>query len=204
MTQKHTHAIRSAAGFCAALLVLVACSGQREPAQKMLSDIETTVNAAAPDAAKYVPDRLNDVQTKLDDLKTAYTAQDYPGVLARGPAILSEARGLEEAAGARKADITKSLSDQWQTLAGIVPRYESAVQSRLEALGQRKNRRLAKGLDVAAAKGFYDDATGHWSRAQGAFGNGNLDEAVTAGKDARSKLEAAAGALQLTLPGSAD
>ena len=47
------------------------------------------------------------------------------------------------------------------------------------------------------------DANSLWSKAQGAFGNGNLDEAVSAAKDAKAKLEALAGTLKLDLPAAA-
>ena len=53
-----------------AMLLLAACTSQREPAQKMMSDIETAVGAAAVDAEKYVPGQSTDVQAKLDDLNS--------------------------------------------------------------------------------------------------------------------------------------
>ena len=191
------------ASVCFALLLLAACVSQREPAQKMMNDIQAAVGAASADAAKYVPDRLNDVQTKLDDLQTVFNAQDYKGVLARGPALLSEAQGLASAAAAKKADLMKALNDQWNSLAGMVPEEVNAVQGRIDMLTQRKNRKLAKGVDLDAAKSGLNEATSQWSKAQGAFGNGNLDEAVSAGKDAKSKLDAVAGLLKLDLPGAA-
>jgi hypothetical protein len=199
----HASNLEKLASFAFGLLLLAACASQREPAQKMMNDIEATVTAASADAAKYIPDQLNDVQTKLDDLKTAFTAQDYKGVMARGPALLSEAQGLAGAAAAKKADLMKALNDQWGALAGTVPDEVTAIQSRIDMLGQRKNRKLAKDMDLPAAKSGLDDATSQWSKAQGAFGNGNLDEAVSAGKDAKSKLETLAGTLKVDLPGAA-
>jgi hypothetical protein len=197
-----SHGLNRFASVCFALLLLAACASQREPAQKMMNDIQAAVSAASADAAKYVPDQLNDVQTKLDDLQTAFNAQDYKGVLARGPALLSEAQGLAGAAAAKKADVTKALNDQWSSLAGTVPAEVNAIQSRLDMLAQRKNRKLAQGIDLDAAKSGLAEATSQWSKAQGAFGNGNLDEAVSAGKDAKSKLDTVASLLKLELPGA--
>lgn len=199
---KRHHGSRALLSAAFAMLLLPACTSQREPAQKMMNDIEAAVGAAATDAEKYVPGRLTDVQAKLDDLKTVYTAQDYQGVLARGPAILREAQGLEAAAAAKKADLAKALGEQWTALANSVPQEENVVQQRIDMLGERKNRKLARSIDVDAAKSALGDAASQWSKAQGAFGNGNLDEAVTAGKNAQSKLEGAAGGLKIGLPGA--
>ncbi|HEX4153304.1 MAG TPA: hypothetical protein VHY75_13940 [Steroidobacteraceae bacterium] len=196
----HSHAFKTLASFSFAILLVAACANQREPAQKMMNDINAAVSASSSEAAKYVPDQLNDVQTKFDDLKTAFNAHDYKRVLAQGPALLSEAQGLSSAAATKKADAMKALNDQWSSLASSVPQDQSAVQSRIDMLGERKNRKLAKGVDLAAAKSALDDATSQWSKAQGAFGNGNLDEAVSAGKDAKSKLETVASTLKIDLP----
>lgn len=191
----HSRSFWRFASLSLGVLLLAACAGQREPAQKMMSDIEAAVSSASVDAAKYAPDQLIDVQTKLDDLKTAFNAQDYQGVLTRGPAILSEAQGLAGAAAAKKADTLKSLNDRWNSLAGTVPDELTEIRSRVDALGQPKNRKLARGVDLGAAKSGIDEATSQWSKAQGAFGNGNLDEAVTAAGNAKSKLDAVAGTL---------
>ena len=187
-----------------AALVLAACANDREPAQKLMNDIQAAIHAASPDAAKYAPDQLNDVQTKYDDLQTALTAQDYKGVLARGPALLTEAQGLAGAAAAKKAEVTQQLNDQWSSVSSAVPQEATAIQSRIDMLSQKKNHKLAqeilKGIDLDAAKSALGDATSLWSKAQGAFGNGNMDEAVSAAKDAKAKLDTLAGTLMVDLP----
>jgi hypothetical protein len=185
---------------CALVLLLGACTSEREPAQRMMQDIEATLGAVSEDAAKYVPGELVDVQTKLDDLKTAYDAHDYKAVLARGPALLGEAHGLAADAAAHKTEIANSQTEQWTSLAASVPALFAAVQTRIDVLSQKKNRKMAAGIDLDAARSALRDATSQWSKAQGAFGNGNMNEAVPTAKDVESRLQALAGTLQAELP----
>jgi hypothetical protein len=193
--------LQRSAVVCSVLLALLgACTSQRGPAQRMMQDIEATLGAVSEDAAKYVPGELMDVQTKLDDLKTAYDAHDYKAVLARGPALLGEAHGLAADAAAQKAQIAKSQTEQWTSLAATVPALFTAVQTRLDLLSQKKNRKMAAGIDLDAARSALRDATSQWSKAQGAFGNGNMNEAVPTAKDVESRLQALAGTLQAELP----
>ena len=188
---------------CALLALLGACTNQREPAQHMMQDIETTLGGVSEDAAKYVPGELTGVQMKLDDLKTAYTAQDYKAVLARGPAVLDEAKRLAADAAAKKSEIAHNQSDQWTSLSAAVPALFTAVQARLDLLSQKKNRKMAAGIDLDAAKSALSEATSEWSKAQGAFGNGNMNEAVSVAQDVDTKLQALAGTLKAELPAAA-
>jgi hypothetical protein len=193
--------LQRSAVVCAVLLALFgACTNQRGPAERMMQDISTALGGVSEDAAKYVPGELTGVQMKLDDLKTAYDAQDYQAVLARGPAILAEAQGLGADAAAKKSEIAKNQSDQWTSLSAAVPALFTAVQTRLDVLSQKKNRKIAAGIDLDAAKSALSDATSEWSKAQGAFGNGNMNEAVSAAKDVETKLQALAGTLRASLP----
>jgi hypothetical protein len=183
--------------------MLAACANQREPAQKMINDIEAAVNAASADAAKYVPDQLIGLQTKLGDLKASFARGDYKYVVQAAPAVLSEAQGLASAVAAKKAEVAKVLNDQWTSLSSAVPGYVTAIQNRIDLLSKKSNRKLAKGIDLDAAKSALSDATSLWSKAQGAFGNGNMDEAVTAAKEVKTKLADLAMSLKMDLGSSA-
>jgi hypothetical protein len=194
---------REPALVCLAAIMLAACAGQREPAQKMLSDIDAAVNAASSEAAKYVPERLIDVQTKLGDLKSAFKRQDYQAVVKAAPPVLLEAQGLANEAAAKKVEVMKALNDQWTSLSGAMPGSLTAIRNRIDLLSKKSSRKMAAGIDLNAAKSDLGDATSLWSKAQGAFGNGNMDEAVKAANAAKGKLDALAATLKVELPAPA-
>ena len=121
-----------------AAIILAACAGQKEPARKLIGDIEVTVAAASAEAAKYVPDQLGDVQSKLAALKASFGKQDYAAVLTAGPAVLSAAQGLATAAAAKKDEILKGLNDKWTGLAACCP--GKSPRSRTASICWRKSR----------------------------------------------------------------
>ena len=169
-----------------------------EPAKNALDNINSTLSAVTADAQKYVPDQLTQAQSKVAELSASFDKKDYAAVVAGAPAVLAEVNGLAAAAAAKKDEILKALGTEWRSLAVSIPQSVSAVQTRIDALS--KSRHVPKDIDLGAAKSGLSDAASAWDKAQSAFKSGNAADAVTAAKDARSKLESAAAALKLNLP----
>jgi hypothetical protein len=180
-----------------AAILLGACAGQKEPAQQLIGDIEATVTAAAPEAAKYVPDQLADVQSKLGSLKTSFDGRDYAAVVTQGPAVLAAAQTLATAAAAKKDAILKALNDEWTGLAGSLPGIMTAIQNRIDLLSKKSSKKMAAGIDLNAAKAGLTDAMSLWSKAQAAFAAGNLEEAVGTAKGVKAKTDPLAASLKL-------
>jgi hypothetical protein len=196
---KFVHSVRRYALISAAAIMLAACAGQKEPARKLIGDVEATITAASAEAVKYVPDQLADVQRKLGALKASFDKQDYAAVVAAGPTVLGEAKGLATAAAAKKDEILKALNDAWTALSGTVPGEIAAIQNRMDLLGKKPNKKMAAGIDLAAAKTGLGEAGSLWSKAQAAFAAGNMEEAVNTAKDVRARVQALAASLKLDL-----
>ena len=182
---------------CSVAIFFVACANQMEPAKNALDNINTTLNSVSVDAQKYVPDQFTQAQSKVAALTASFEKKDYTAVLAGAPAVLAEVKGLAGAAAAKKDEMVKALGNEWRSLAASVPQSLGAVQTRIDALSKTKH--VPKDVDLSVAKSALVDATSAWDKAQEAFKSGNAADAVTAGKDAQSKLASAAAALKLNL-----
>jgi hypothetical protein len=188
-----------AAGLVVLSALIVACSQQKATAQKMIGDIQSAVNAATPDAAKYIPEQLSEVQNKLGGFKASFDKEDYKSVVSGAPPVITEAQGLASAAAAKKDLIIRGFNDQWSSLANALPGNASAIQNRIDFLGKPENRKLATGVDLDEAKSGLSDAEAIWAKAQAAFGGGNVEEAVTIAKTAKTKFDALASSMKLDL-----
>jgi hypothetical protein len=185
-----------------AAFVLASCTGQKEPAQRLIAEIQSTITAASGEAAKYVPGELQEVQSKFGELQAAYDKKDYPAVVTGAQAVLGAAQSLATDAAAKKDEILKALNDKWTGLAGSVPGYLMAIQTRLEFLGKKANKKAAAGIDTEAAKSRLSDAMSLWSKAQAAFAGGTMEEAVTTAQSVKAEAESIAAALKLELSGA--
>lgn len=177
-------------------LVLGACGSQREPAQVMLHDIAAALVIAGPDAVRYEPEQVHDVQLKLAALGQSFDQGHYAEVVRDGPAVLAEAQGLAAGAAATKATVERGLGEQWTQLSATVTTEIAAIEKRL-AVPQKATG--ARGLDLEAARSGFAQATSLWSKALGAFGNNNLDEAVSTAREVKTRLAAVAASLKLEL-----
>lgn len=184
-------------------IILAACAGQKEPAEKLIGEIQAMVTAASAEAGKYIPEQLMSVQTQLNALKASFDKGDYAAVLSGAPEVLASAHSLATAAAEKKDDALKALNDQWTALAVGVPANLTLIQKRVDFLDKKANRKAAAGMDLAAARSTLNDAMSLWSKAQAAFATGNLDEAVKTAQDVKLKLDPLAADLKLDLAAAA-
>ena len=179
-------------------LALAACASQMEPAKKLLGDVEAAITAAGPDAQQYIPEQVTAVNKKLAELKAAFDKQDYKTVIAGAPALLTEAKGLADAAAAKKKEVLEALGTEWTALAAELPQSISAIEAKLAAIA--KTKKLPAGVTkdgVESAKAGLAQAQTTWDEAKAAFGSGNVQAALDKAKGVKAGLEEAAAKLGL-------
>lgn len=173
-----------------ATLALAGCGNQMEPAQKALGEVESTLSSVGADAAKYVPDQLKSTNDKLTELKAAFDKKDYAAVVTGAPALLAEAKGLADAAAAKKKEFMEALNGQWSSLSAALPQQVTEIETRLGVL--EKARKLPDGITketVTNAKAGLEQAKTLWGEATAAFGAGNIEEAVTKANGVKARAE---------------
>jgi|HubBroStandDraft_6_1064221.scaffolds.fasta_scaffold266734_2 hypothetical protein len=192
---------RSFVAFAVSGLLLLACANQMQPAQSALDTAQNAVNAAKPDASKYMPEHYQRLQAELSAAQASFDKQDYAAVLNSAPALTADAQSVQQQAAAKKASAMTALAAQWNDISTSVPKMIESIKARLDELG--KNKLARKNIDVATAQTDLSDASSMWSKAEASHSAGDVQAAVTAGKDVEAKAEAAADALKLKLPTAA-
>lgn len=188
----------------AALLLalgVAACAGKQQPAADLLGRVQVAVLASAEDEAHYAPDEFRGMQTRLAALQAAFDAKHYDVVLSDGPVLLAAARTLGAEAAARKAAATQVLSASWAQLAATLPDRLMGLSVRLDTLSRSSVKKISA-VDVAAARRALRDANSLWSKARSAFASGTLTEAVRAGQDVATQVDALSGQVDALTPKS--
>lgn len=174
-------------------ILLAACAGQQEPAQKSIDAAEASISAMREDAAKYVPDDLKELESSLAGMKANYQKGDYSAVLTAGRVLNTHIKSVSESIATRKEEmvaLTEQLTEQWNTLSGEVPEMVESVTARVESL--TKSGKLPKDVDAPTFERVKTDAATmaqRWQQALGAFSNGNMQEAVDMAQVAKEKAD---------------
>jgi hypothetical protein len=182
-----------ARGFALVLFgaLLAACGGQQEPAKKAVETAEASIAAIREDAARFFPDDLKDLETSLAAMKDNYAKGKYPSVLTASRSLNTRIAQVANAIAGEKTEnqaMTEQLTVQWNTLSEELPAIVESVTARVASL--EKSGKLPKDVDEATFSRVKADAAimaQSWQQAQGAFSNGNMQEAVDMATTAKEK-----------------
>jgi hypothetical protein len=174
-----------------ASLLLAACGGQKEPAEKAVADAEAAIAAVREDAAKYVPDQLKEVEGIVAQMKDNLAKQKYPAVLTAARELnrlIAGVKATVEAEKASAAAVAAQLTERWNDLSTELPDMVESVTARVASLS--KSRKFPEGVDAVSfenIKSAADTMAQSWQQALGAFANNNMQEAVDMAQTAKDR-----------------
>lgn len=174
-----------------AALLLAACANQKAPAEKAVADIEASLASIRDDASRYASTELQQVESGLASLRDNLGKKDYKAVVAAAPAVSAQLATLQQTVNAKREEAHAAMvaaSEQWKTLSAEVPDMVSAIQSRVDILGQSKKlpKNVSKDAFQAAKDGLaFMQST--WAEATAAFGAGDAVTATTKAQAVKDK-----------------
>ncbi len=177
------------AGF--AILLVSACSSQKDPAAKALERIDNTMAMIHDSAQKYSPDALPGVQAQVTAIHQTFAKGDYAGVLAQVPAVNTAVSNLRSDAGTKQAAAEAEqakVKQQWRTLSAEVPKLVAGLHTQLDSLSN--GHALPRGVTKASLATIKDGVASLdtlWADASNTESTGDYAGAVTKGQAVKDK-----------------
>jgi uncharacterized protein YicC (UPF0701 family) len=178
--------------------MFIACASQKGPAEQAIKAAEEAINATKAEAVKYVPDQVKSLESALAAVKDKFTKGDYKAVITEAQALVGKAKGVLDAAKAKKEELTK----KWTDLSQGLPKMVEAIQSRVDILSQSKKLPATITAEkFAEAKSGLTAAKEEWGKALENFKAGNLTDAVSVANSVKEKAVKIMEILGLPVPG---
>jgi hypothetical protein len=179
--------------FTMTALMLAACANQKEPAEKAVAQVESSLAEIRADAEKYAADELKSVDEAVAKLKANLEKKDYSAVVTGAPSVSSAVTSLKDTVAKAKIDaeaVAVAAQAEWGELSTSMPQMVEAIQSRVDTLS--KSRKLPKDMDKATfetIKTDFESVKAEWTSAGSQFASGAAADAVRTARAAKSKGE---------------
>ncbi len=181
-------------------LMLMACAGDKGPAELAVKAAEEAVNAVKNEAAKIVPDQVKSLEGALAAVKDKFAKGEYKAVIAEANALAGKAKEALAAAKAKKEELTK----KWTEIGQELPKMVAALQSRTDILSKAKKLPANLTADkLGEVKSFLASAKDEWAKAQESFKAGNFADSVNMAASLKEKAAKAMETLGMAVPAAA-
>ncbi len=175
----------------AAVLLVLACANQKEPAERAVAQVEASLSQFRSDAEQYAADELKGVDESIARLKGELASKNYKAVVMQTPNVASTVAALKESVARKKAeaaDMLAAAQQEWAELSTHVPEMVSKLQAKVDSLA--RSRRFPKGLDKAgfeAAKADFEAMKSTWAEATAEFSSGMATNGVRGARIVKAK-----------------
>jgi len=164
------------------------CANNEEPARQALAAAEASLAEVRVDAAKYAPDELQQVESRLARAKEDLAKEEYTDVLGGATQITKETAMLKDVVVSKQTQAV-AATHEWEALSEEVPKMVQAIENRVDSLTGAK---LPKDLDkesFESAKAELQSMKSLWAEASAAFEAGNAILAADKARMVQAKGE---------------
>jgi len=172
---------------CVAVLGLAGCASQKEPAEQAMAGIEKSLEASGAQLQKYLPERYEEINSRVAALRQSLAEEKYGDVVAEASAVAADLRRAVADSAIAKAQLRVKFEAEWAELVKTMPGMVEAVDKKISAQAGR----LPKGMDRDAYKALiatYDAARASWTKAAESIDAASFESAVMAGREARTAI----------------
>lgn len=176
--------------FCACgvlgLMLLGGCNNsQREATEAAINAAQQAVDSVQAEAAKYVPEELEQAKQTLQSARNSLAKSDYQAALASARDAANRARDLAVSSAAKR----KEWLDTWNSLNESLPKSMAQVKAKLDAY--TRNGRLPEGMDkdgMEQAKAQFEKLKQEWTEATSSATQGLVGDAVKKASELKQEL----------------
>jgi hypothetical protein len=176
------------AAIAAGSILVAGCANNEQPARQALAAAEASLAEVRVDAAKYAPEELQQVESRLARVKDDLAKEEYTDVLGGATQITKETATLKDLVVSKQTQAV-AATHEWEALSEEVPKMVQAIENRVDSLSGTK---LPKDLDKEAfesAKAALESMKSLWAEASAAFEAGNAILAADKARMVQAKGE---------------
>ncbi|MEO7773352.1 MAG: hypothetical protein ABIT36_09240 [Steroidobacteraceae bacterium] len=181
----------------AALVVVAGCAGQKEPAEKALASVESSLAEVKDDAVKFAKDQYDAVEAKIVDLRAKIEKKEYKEVVVAAPEVSRDVGSLKETVAAKKVEwetAAAAATEKWNAMGAEFPKLVAALQAKVDANAKRSRDKSPSGDSL-----MLDTVKNLWADATNLFTSGDASAAVAKADEARMKAEELATKLKVKI-----
>jgi hypothetical protein len=168
----------------------LACQSGRAPAEAALRIAQTAVDGARAEAQALLPDEVRSLDEDLAAGQKSLEQGDYKAALAAAQTLQQRANEVITHARSKR----DAMAAEWTALSAEMPGLIASLMQQVDSL--RRARKTPKGVDVRRvreARVEVGAATDAWNAAIETHRTGNVPGALTKGREAKDRLQKAAG-----------
>jgi len=176
------------AAIVAGTALVSGCANNEQPAREALATAEASLAEVRVDAAKYAPEELQQVESRLARVKDDLAKEEYTDVLGGATQLTKETATLKEVVVSKQTQAV-AATHEWEALSEEVPKMVQAIENRVDSLSGAK---LPKDLDkesFESAKAALESMKSLWAEASAAFEAGNAILAADKARMVQAKGE---------------